>query len=88
MMGKTRKTEPIPEARSADGSDSEAESTGYACPECGCRNLESRGPDGQIGRIWISPDGVKRRRKYCRNCGRGVMTEERVSIYRKDEHDQ
>jgi hypothetical protein len=52
--------------------------SGYACPDCGCRHLEARGRDGQVGRIWITTEGVKRRRKYCRNCGRGVFTNEVV----------
>ena len=60
----------VPRQPSKAGDEHE-ELLGIACPSCGCRDL----------RVWRTrplSDGRIRRERKCRNCGRLVLTTERV----------
>lgn len=51
-----------------DITDAEAPLKGFVCPKCECQDM-------RVG-CTRSHDGGVRRYRYCRNCGRGLPTEE------------
>jgi transcriptional regulator NrdR family protein len=54
----------------AERTEREVESKGLICPQCGCRHFYVVYTRPRAGKIV--------RRKRCRNCGRHVLTYERV----------
>ncbi|MCP4248062.1 MAG: hypothetical protein GY778_13530 [bacterium] len=63
-------TEPVAEERDAQ------ERPGIACPECGCKHLP-------VSSTRPGPGDMRTRVRYCRNCGRRVVTREVVKGSRK-----
>jgi transcriptional regulator NrdR family protein len=54
----------------AERNERASESKGLTCPQCGCRHFSV---------VYTRPRAEKIvRRKQCRNCGRHVLTYERV----------
>jgi ribosomal protein S27E len=60
------------ERKAADRAENaEADAKGLRCPKCGCRHMPA---------VYSKPkaDGRVQRQRECRNCGRKIVTVERI----------
>jgi DNA-directed RNA polymerase subunit RPC12/RpoP len=56
--------------QNGDPADEEQEKPGLECPDCGCKHLP-------VHKTRDGPGKLRTRVRYCRNCGRRVLTRER-----------
>lgn len=57
-----------------------ADSGGWECPYCGCRDLRDSGKTSVESTRTPKRDTVIRRRRICRHCGKGGLTTAEVVL--------